>query len=550
MGFAMAGLDGLSAYAANGSDPEFVAAFNASNDDYFRTGGADAVFSDLFTADSEAGGLAVMRDSSGNAVWNPHNLVLNSASPATQDVTVVVGNDYTVEMTGTGSVALSGAGSGTVTEGSPVEITASTTTLTLTVSGSVDTMWAYRSDLGGMANNPDTDSKYVPTTTTARYLLRRRSHYYDGSEYKPTLDLEPESATNSLIFSRDFSSWSRLGTPSVSKNATGFDGESSSAYTVEDTSASVTEGGIEDQAVPDDSNPASVSFLVAKNVSPSTYPAIGVRFLGGTTTKTSRYTVDPSDGSITLRTGRDAATATYLQDWSADFWRITLIVTNNSTGNTTLRAEVYPAVNTDGSATWDTSTTGSHVFDQVDVVLNASIPSSPIVTAGSTVTRSADTLKGKAAALPYSSTAMSIALIGRMTYADLGQESNPEIAAWNASSTNFIRINNDTIGSRSGQALIQQREDSSGQDESVSSDIAEYAPGVNISLAIASRNTSGAVQGASKGVSFTADTTPTALPDLSSADVELFGKGGAGQIDTLRLWGSDIGTAGIEEATA
>jgi hypothetical protein len=40
---------------------------------------------------------------------------------------------------------------------------------------------AYRSDLGGMVNNPDRGDSYVPTTTVARYLPRRGHHVYNGS---------------------------------------------------------------------------------------------------------------------------------------------------------------------------------------------------------------------------------------------------------------------------------------------------------------------------------------------------------------------------------
>lgn len=66
------------------------------------------------------------------------NLFLDSATPATQIITVTDGAVYTISVKGTGSVALSGAGTGTVTDGSPVRITASGTSLTVTVTGSLD----------------------------------------------------------------------------------------------------------------------------------------------------------------------------------------------------------------------------------------------------------------------------------------------------------------------------------------------------------------------------------------------------------------------------
>src|SRR6056297_780240 len=133
-------------YAAGGFTPETVAGYDRNK---FRADGVETTASGLVNFSTN--GNRTMTDSDGLLKWAPHNLALNSASPATQDITVVSGADYTVECEGAGSVTLSDAGTGSVTEGSPVEVTASTTTLTLTVVGVVTKLWAYRSDLGGMA---------------------------------------------------------------------------------------------------------------------------------------------------------------------------------------------------------------------------------------------------------------------------------------------------------------------------------------------------------------------------------------------------------------
>lgn len=66
------------------------------------------------------------------------NLFLNSTAPATQSITVVNSSVYTVSVKDTGSIVLSGAGTGTVTEGSNVTFTASSTSVTCTVSGSLE----------------------------------------------------------------------------------------------------------------------------------------------------------------------------------------------------------------------------------------------------------------------------------------------------------------------------------------------------------------------------------------------------------------------------
>ena len=58
----------------------------------------------------------------------------------------------------------------------------------------------------------------------------------------------------------------------------------------------------------------------------------------------------------------------------------------------------------------------------------------------------------------------------------------------------------------------------------------------------------GEVNGAVDGVALTANTTPTALPDLSATDLQL-GYDYMGTVKTLRMWAQDIGDAGLVEAT-
>jgi hypothetical protein len=63
---------------------------------------------------------------------------------------------------------------------------------------------AHRSDLGGMVNNPATGDSYVPTTDAARYLPRENHHVYNGSAWvKEGYLHEPEAATNLTPYSED-----------------------------------------------------------------------------------------------------------------------------------------------------------------------------------------------------------------------------------------------------------------------------------------------------------------------------------------------------------
>jgi hypothetical protein len=187
-------LDPTINYAANGFSPGLVTDFA---NEVYATSTEVGSFSDYIQ--HTRSGAARMVDSDGVEKWSPHNLAINSTTPATQSITVVSGVDYTVECAGAGSITLSGAGTGSVAAGSPVEVTASTTNLTLTVVGSLDTMWAYRSDLGGMINNPDTGSSYVPTVATAVYLPRRNAHVYNGTTWVNEGLLYEEAGTNLLL---------------------------------------------------------------------------------------------------------------------------------------------------------------------------------------------------------------------------------------------------------------------------------------------------------------------------------------------------------------
>ncbi len=64
---------------------------------------------------------------------------------------------------------------------------------------------SYRSDLGGMVDNPDTGDSYVPTTSSARYLARRGNHVYNGSAWvNEGLLNESEARTNLVTYSNDF----------------------------------------------------------------------------------------------------------------------------------------------------------------------------------------------------------------------------------------------------------------------------------------------------------------------------------------------------------
>ena len=145
------------------------------------------------------------------------NLLLNSATLVTQNVTVVAA-PYTLSIFGTGSVTLSGAIVGTLTgtgAGNRVSATATATagTLTLTVTGSVT---SAQLQIG------DTVTDYIPTTSAAVTVgpvanLPRLDYTSGGC---PVLLMEP-AATNLISYSEqfDFSGYTNTENTTVSINS-------------------------------------------------------------------------------------------------------------------------------------------------------------------------------------------------------------------------------------------------------------------------------------------------------------------------------------------
>lgn len=174
-------------------------------------------------------------------------------------------------------------------------------------------------------------------------------------------------------------------------------------------------------------------------------------------------------------------------------------------------------------------------------------PSSYISTAGTTVTRAADLLTVPAANLPYSSTNMSIQMDGKMTYADGIVSSEVEMYRWILSSSNYINSTVQAYAAKTGEPVFSQRQASSGLDSVVGSGNT-YAPDTDVPLSLAVRHGSTFINAAIGGTALTADTTPTALPDLSSTDLTL-GFDFMGTIGQFRMWDEDLTDAGIVEAS-
>lgn len=147
-------------------------------------------------------GNAMYYDSTGTLTWAPANLLLNSATLSTQTVTVTSGATNILSFSGTGSITYSGAASGTLTGTGAnnrvsVVLTMSTTSLTLTVSGTVTNAQLER------VTYQTAPSAYIPTTSAAVYGPR---YDYDPSTVPATPRglLIEESRSNICLRSQEF----------------------------------------------------------------------------------------------------------------------------------------------------------------------------------------------------------------------------------------------------------------------------------------------------------------------------------------------------------
>jgi hypothetical protein len=143
--------------------------------------------------------------------------------------------------------------------------------------------------------------------------------------------------------------------------------------------------------------------------------------------------------------------------------------------------------------------------------------------------------------------AFSLHLAGRMTFADEDQSMQHVFWRWFKDNNNQIRVNYDTHSSYGTGRITFQQIDSNVYDL-VNSAANIYPPGTLVPVNIASRHGTSFVNGAVDGTALTANTTPSALPDLSASNLQI-APDYMGTIKVIRQWAEDIGENGIESAS-
>ena len=185
------------------------------------------------------------------------------------------------------------------------------------------------------------------------------------------------------------------------------------------------------------------------------------------------------------------------------------------------------------------SSTGTLTFYYVavDSSLDVSVRN---FSTGTTV--SVDNVSVRELAHPLS---VSIAMDGRITYADEDTTVQARLYRWQLDGTNRIVHRIRTDGDRTGDFLGEQEENDV-YDTSLVEDVT--VAGILQSYNFAQRSGSTFIKSGANGVVGSSNVTPTALPDLSATDLDI-AYDFQGTIGTFRVWDRDIGDTGLVEAT-
>jgi len=374
--------------------------------------------------------------------------------------------------------------------------------------------------------------------TAASGELRKDNHIWNGSAWVKRCLVEPQS-TNLVTYSEDFTnaSWSKFGTATLALDVTGPDGQANSAVTLQDSGAGGT-GAVAISVNVTVSTSTAYTFSLFAKADQLSW--IDLRSFNFTTGDGETY-FDLGSGAIGTSAAAHSAS---IEDFGNGWYRCSITFTTDAV-DTAGTIFVY-AAEANSDRTLDLDGTSSILLYGAQLEAS-SVPTSYIPTAGATVTRPADALSIDSTLLPYDSTAMTIAMDGEMTYADTDVGEEIVWFKWENSTSNRVYAYLYTaVGT--GSPIFRQV--ASGVVDQVPAVITDdYSPGINVPFNIASRNTSSDLNGAIDGTALTANTTPTALPDLSATDFQIAPKGVV-NIKSLRILGGYGATdAELEAAT-
>jgi hypothetical protein len=258
--------------------------------------------------------------------------------------------------------------------------------------------WLYRSDLGGMVDNPDRGDSYVPTTSSALYLPRIGHHVYNGSAWVNEGYLhESEARTNEITYSEDFTdvSWLKANTGTLAIDATGPDGETS-AVTLVDNGAGGTGLTYVDETV---SVSVSTAYTFSTFAKADQLSWLHIALVNFSSPGNGGAYFDLSNGTIgaTITT----TLTPLIEDFGNGWYRCSVTFTTDAV-DTSGNLRLYVA-DGDNDPVIDRDGTSSILIYGAQLEAG-SFPTSYIPTSGSTATRSADVASIPVADFGYNQT--------------------------------------------------------------------------------------------------------------------------------------------------
>lgn len=403
----------------------------------------------------------------------------------------------------------------------------------------------YRSDLGGMVDNPERGDSYVKTGATAVFL-ERDGNFIPGATVGRRL-IEPPLRTNLVLRSAEFDNavWSKNNITVTANAATAPDGTLTADKLVENTVSTFH------TTAQDFSATSGVTYTQSYFVEKSerTFCVIegqGLAFAGA-----PKAFFDLTNGVVGTTSGTEFVTASI--EVTSVGYRISLTATASASSTAGLSLRLA----TDGSTTnyLGDGTSGIFVWGaQLEV---SSVPSSYIPTTGSQVSRALETSEITEAALDREilaatgSSAMPVAVSGSMhaltSYADEGVAGQMTLYDWRVDVNNRITLTIDTDGAKTGTITLTMV--NGGVSATVSTTV-ELTPGLNKSFKVAWRVTASDINIALNGTSETAVATAIGVPDLTSAAADLASTGDVINKAEDRYWFTNIADAGLSGATS
>ena len=363
--------------------------------------------------------------------------------------------------------------------------------------------------------------------TVGNNVARTGHHVYNGSAWVNEGILhESEARTNLVTYSNDFnhSTWTKFRV-GITENVSGVTGPDGTQTVDKITPIATNEQhrvwyGVSSTAV------GETYSVYAKSAG---YDYIWVGYYENPVYEYA--IVNLTNGAVTSSNADNYS----VEDVGNGFYRISVTKTTSGssryisispspTASPTLDTNSAPVYLGDG-------TSGVYVYGaQIEA---GSTPSSYIPTSGSTVTRAADTLTVPAANMPYSSTNMSIQMDGKMT-------------GNNLTHIRWFEDADDAILLETGTNNFTFTQEAGGTVDTVTG--GSFTSGNLLAFNTASRHGSGFINGAISGTALTANTTPSALPDLADNNLVL-GYDFMGTIAQFRMWDEDLTDSGIAEAS-